>query len=142
MSLEGKVCLVTGAARGIGAATAKGLAAQGARLALVGLEPKLMEEVAAACPAETAVFEADTTDQSAVDAAAAKTVEGIASRAKVIAHPGWVRATLPARHLLRRATERDAKDMAMEVERLSAAEIEKRGAAEAFRNQGRSSTGT
>lgn len=36
MKLEGKVCLVTGGTRGIGAATAVALAAQGADLALVG----------------------------------------------------------------------------------------------------------
>lgn len=39
MKLAGKNVLITGAARGIGAATARELATRGARLALVGLEP-------------------------------------------------------------------------------------------------------
>ncbi len=39
-SVAGKVVLVTGPARGIGAETARQLAARGARLSLVGLEPE------------------------------------------------------------------------------------------------------
>lgn len=42
--MKDKVVLVTGAARGIGAAVSKQLAARGARIALTGLEP---EELAA-----------------------------------------------------------------------------------------------
>ncbi len=39
-SLRGKVCLVTGAASGIGLATARALAAEGARLVLTDVEPE------------------------------------------------------------------------------------------------------
>ena len=46
--VSGKVVLLTGAARGIGAETARVLAARGARLALVGLEPDLLQELCAA----------------------------------------------------------------------------------------------
>ena len=42
MDVTGKVVLITGAARGIGAEVARQLAARGARLALVGLEIALL----------------------------------------------------------------------------------------------------
>ena len=48
-SIRGKTVLITGAARGIGAETARRLAARGAKLSLVGLEPELLEAVAADC---------------------------------------------------------------------------------------------
>jgi NAD(P)-dependent dehydrogenase (short-subunit alcohol dehydrogenase family) len=68
------VVFVTGAARGIGAATARRLAANGARLALAGLEPDLLRGVAADLPGSR-WFECDVTDQAAVDRAVAGTVE-------------------------------------------------------------------
>jgi len=49
MSLAGKRILISGAARGIGALTAKRLHDRGARVALLGLEPELLESVAADC---------------------------------------------------------------------------------------------
>ncbi|KUO55551.1 MAG: oxidoreductase [Sphingomonadales bacterium BRH_c3] len=42
---DGKLALVTGASKGIGAAVAKGLAAQGAHVVLVGRDVKALEEV-------------------------------------------------------------------------------------------------
>ncbi|HWO66762.1 MAG TPA: SDR family NAD(P)-dependent oxidoreductase, partial [Umezawaea sp.] len=49
MDVNGKVVLITGAARGIGADVARRLAARGARLALVGLEGERLAAVAAEC---------------------------------------------------------------------------------------------
>jgi NAD(P)-dependent dehydrogenase (short-subunit alcohol dehydrogenase family) len=63
------VVLVTGAARGIGAATARALAARGARLALVGLEPEGLAAVAAACGPRATWHEADVADRDALRAA-------------------------------------------------------------------------
>jgi NAD(P)-dependent dehydrogenase (short-subunit alcohol dehydrogenase family) len=52
MSLEGQVALVTGASRGIGAATAKSLAAAGAHVVLVARNAKDLEKI------EEEIFEA------------------------------------------------------------------------------------
>ena len=54
MSLSGKVCVVTGASRGIGRACAEALSAQGARLALCASQsvpalPSASEGYAARC---------------------------------------------------------------------------------------------
>ncbi|MCD0448835.1 SDR family NAD(P)-dependent oxidoreductase [Actinocorallia sp. API 0066] len=48
-SLRGRRVLITGAARGIGAALARRLHGRGARVLLTGLEPELLAEVAADC---------------------------------------------------------------------------------------------
>ena len=73
--VAGRTVLITGAARGIGAEAARRLAAAGARIALVGLEPERMAALADELP-DAAWFEADVTDRAqlarAVDAAAAR----------------------------------------------------------------------
>src|SRR5437016_4706371 len=73
-SLAGKRVLVTGAARGIGAALAERLSQHGAKLALVGLEPQAMAAVAERCGEEVFVAECDVSNREqvfqAVDAAA------------------------------------------------------------------------
>lgn len=72
-SLDGQRVLITGAARGIGAQTARLAAARGARLALVGLEPDRLRALAGEVDAHWA--RCDVTDQAdlqaAVDSAAA-----------------------------------------------------------------------
>jgi NAD(P)-dependent dehydrogenase (short-subunit alcohol dehydrogenase family) len=66
MDLHGKTVLITGAARGIGAETARQLSARGARVALVGLEPEELRRVAAQCGPDAAAFEVDVTDTDAL----------------------------------------------------------------------------
>ena len=73
--LSGKTVLITGAARGIGAESARRLARRGARVALVGLEPELLEQVARECGPDAAWFEADVTDLDALQRAVDGTVE-------------------------------------------------------------------
>ena len=73
--VNGRTVFITGAARGIGAATAARLYAKGANLALVGLEPELLHENAARLGERAAVFEADVTDMGALERAVAGTVE-------------------------------------------------------------------
>lgn len=86
--IQGQVVFVTGAARGIGAAAAKQLAAQGAKVALAGLEPEELEKAAAACGPDAAWFECDVTDAAAVEAAVAGAAERFGGIDVVIANAG------------------------------------------------------
>lgn len=72
---SGKVALITGAARGIGAHVARGYVAHGGRVALVGLEPEMLAALSDELGAAAAWWEADVRDgdavRVAVDSAAA-----------------------------------------------------------------------
>ena len=68
--LDGKCVLVTGASSGIGRATALALAAEGARLALVGRSRERLQDVADRIGGESLVLPSDLTDPGAVDHAA------------------------------------------------------------------------
>jgi len=87
-NVGGKVVLVTGPARGIGAETARRLAARGARLSLVGLEPELLKALAEELGGGHVWFGCDVTDQRALDAAVAGTVEALGGIDVVIANAG------------------------------------------------------
>ncbi|ACU40715.1 short-chain dehydrogenase/reductase [Actinosynnema mirum] len=81
-----QVVLITGAARGIGADTARRLAARGARVALVGLEGELLREVARECGGQA--WEADVTDAEALRAAVDAAVAHYGRLDAVIANAG------------------------------------------------------
>ena len=83
--ISGQSVLITGAAHGIGAETARRLAARGARVSLVGLGD--LEAVAADCPG-SAVFEADVTDPDALAAAVDGTVEALGGIDTLFANAG------------------------------------------------------
>ena len=88
-SVRGKVALITGAARGIGLETAKRLHAQGASVALVGLEPELLRANAEALGADrAAAVEADVTDPEQLAAAVAAAVERFGGIDVVVANAG------------------------------------------------------
>jgi NAD(P)-dependent dehydrogenase (short-subunit alcohol dehydrogenase family) len=78
MSVAGKTAIVTGAATGIGAATAALLAARGARVLAAGLQPDALRETVAAIEAdggEALAIEADVSDPAQIDAVAARAQE-------------------------------------------------------------------
>jgi 3-oxoacyl-[acyl-carrier protein] reductase len=75
MSLAGKTAIVTGAATGIGAATATLLAARGARVLAAGLQPEELRATVAAIAAaggEAVAVEADLSDPAQIEAVAAR----------------------------------------------------------------------
>jgi NAD(P)-dependent dehydrogenase (short-subunit alcohol dehydrogenase family) len=73
--INGRTVFITGAARGIGAETARRLHRKGANVALVGLEPARLEALAAELGDRAAFFEADVTDYDALQRAVSATVE-------------------------------------------------------------------
>ena len=86
--VSGKVVLITGPARGIGRETARRLAARGARLSLVGLEPEQLAALAAELGEGHAWFECDVTDQAATESAVAGTIEALGRIDVVVANAG------------------------------------------------------
>ncbi len=86
--LAGKVVLVTGAARGIGAETARVAAARGARVALAGLEPELLAALAASLGPGHTWDECDVTDQAGLERAVAAVAETMGGIDVVVANAG------------------------------------------------------
>ena len=87
--LNGKVALVTGAARGIGLATARALVARGARVVVVDLDADASEAAAAQLDDERAIgLAADVTDRGALQRAVATTVERFGGLDVVVANAG------------------------------------------------------
>jgi NAD(P)-dependent dehydrogenase (short-subunit alcohol dehydrogenase family) len=74
-NVNGRTMFITGAARGIGAETARRLHAKGANVALVGLEPERLEALAAQLGDRAIAIEADVSDFEALERAVAATVE-------------------------------------------------------------------
>jgi NAD(P)-dependent dehydrogenase (short-subunit alcohol dehydrogenase family) len=86
--VAGRTVFVTGAARGIGAGAAQRLHAAGANVSLVGLEPELLEQLAARLGPRAAWFEADVTDYQALQAAVEGTIARFGSIDVAIANAG------------------------------------------------------
>jgi NAD(P)-dependent dehydrogenase (short-subunit alcohol dehydrogenase family) len=91
--LRGRRVLITGAARGIGAETARRLHARGAKVALAGLEPDRLGQVAADCGGALAAL-CDVRDREQVEAAVEAAVQQLGGLDVVIANAG-VAAQLP-----------------------------------------------
>ncbi|WP_243789707.1 SDR family oxidoreductase [Saccharopolyspora gloriosae] len=87
-TMSGKVVLITGAARGIGAQTARELARRGATLSLTGLEPDELKAVTAELGDDHTWFEADVTDPDSLQAAIDGTVAAHGRIDAVIANAG------------------------------------------------------
>jgi NAD(P)-dependent dehydrogenase (short-subunit alcohol dehydrogenase family) len=86
--VNGKVVLITGAARGIGAQTARVLAKRGARLALAGLEPQNLADVVEELGPGHAWWELDVTDQEATDRVLAEVAERFGGIDVVVTNAG------------------------------------------------------
>jgi NAD(P)-dependent dehydrogenase (short-subunit alcohol dehydrogenase family) len=92
-SLEGRRVLITGAARGIGAALAERLHQRGARVAVVGLEDDLLAAVAARC-GDAHWAHCDVGDREQVDSAVEGAVAALGGLDVVVANAG-IAAQLP-----------------------------------------------
>jgi NAD(P)-dependent dehydrogenase (short-subunit alcohol dehydrogenase family) len=79
LPLQGRTALVTGASRGVGAATAQALDGAGARVALVARHREGLASVAAGLGTEPVVIPADLREPGAATAAAAAALEALGS---------------------------------------------------------------
>ncbi|QNE78668.1 SDR family NAD(P)-dependent oxidoreductase [Streptomyces finlayi] len=86
--LRGRTAVVTGAARGVGAALARELANRGARVALLGLEEEALAGVAATLPTETLYRHVDVTDDTAMAEAAEEVRRRLGDASVVVANAG------------------------------------------------------
>ena len=86
--LNGKVALVTGAARGIGFETARQMHMRGASVAVVDLDPEQAREAAERIGERAIGIGADVTDHGAMQAAVAETVERFGGLDVVVANAG------------------------------------------------------
>ena len=97
MDLENKVIVVTGAARGLGAAMAKRLATHRTKLGLIDLEESSLETTAAACKeagAEIATYGADVSREDEVVAVFDQVVADLGSLHGLINNAGITRDAL------------------------------------------------
>ncbi|MEE4297414.1 MAG: SDR family oxidoreductase [Wenzhouxiangella sp.] len=92
MQLENKIVAITGAARGLGAAMARQLAAQGARIALIDLQSELLSKTAESLPGEGhhAVV-ASVSDEQQVEAAFAEIADQLGPVDALINNAGITR---------------------------------------------------
>lgn len=87
--LKNKVVLITGGARGIGAATARRIAAEGGKLVLTDVDQQPLDELAAELGPEVVVaVVADVTDLPSMEAAVAAGVERFGGIDVVVANAG------------------------------------------------------
>ena len=87
MRLEGRVALVTGGASGIGAATCRRLAAEGARVAVTDLNPGPAEEVASEIDGRA--YELDVRSTESIAAAVAATQEELGPVDALVNNAGY-----------------------------------------------------
>ena len=96
MRLAGKSAIVTGAAGGIGRATALAMAAEGAKVAVVDLNPAGAQEVAEqirAVGGEAVAIVADVASEPDIEAVVARTVEAFGTVNVVFNTAGIIRRT-------------------------------------------------
>jgi 3-hydroxyacyl-CoA dehydrogenase / 3-hydroxy-2-methylbutyryl-CoA dehydrogenase len=96
VKLEGAGALVAGGASGLGAATARELAARGARVAVVDLDGDKAEALAAELGGDAVAYRADVTSEADVEAAVAAAGEAFGSLRLAVscAGIGWAERTV------------------------------------------------
>lgn len=87
LNLAGTTALITGAASGIGRATARALAAEGVRVALLDRDGDALRETASGCR-DAVVLVADVTDEQQVTAAVGEAVEALDELDAVVCSAG------------------------------------------------------
>lgn len=92
--LNGKVALVTGAARGIGYETARQMHMRGASVAVVDLDPEQAREAAERIGERAIGIGADVTDHAAIMRAVAETVERFGGLDVAVANAGIAQSKL------------------------------------------------
>ena len=95
--LTGMTALVTGASGGIGSAIARGLAAQGARLALSGSNADKLSAFAAELPGDHVTLVCDLGDGAQVDALVGRAVESLGQIDILVNNAGVTRDNLAMR---------------------------------------------
>ena len=95
--LTGMTALVTGASGGIGSAIAKGLAAQGARVALSGTRQEALEAVAAEIGGDSVILPCNLGDGAAVDGLVPAAVQALGKLDILVNNAGVTRDNLAMR---------------------------------------------
>lgn len=95
--LSGMTALVTGASGGIGSAIAKGLAAQGARLAVSGSNAEKLEAFRAELGGDHVALQCNLSDAAAVDALVPQAVESLGKIDILVNNAGVTRDNLAMR---------------------------------------------
>jgi 3-oxoacyl-[acyl-carrier protein] reductase len=94
MNVDAATIAITGAARGLGAAIARGLAARKARLALIDLDLASLDATAADCKrlgAEVRCYAANVADEAAVDALFTTVVDDLGRLTGLVNNAGILR---------------------------------------------------
>lgn len=104
--LSGKTALVTGAARGIGLATAKALNARGAHVVLCDLDQEAAERAAAEVHPSALGLAADVTDRTAMQRVVAQAAERFGGLDVVVANAGIASRAATTRAMHGEAFER------------------------------------
>ncbi|MEI5672248.1 MULTISPECIES: SDR family NAD(P)-dependent oxidoreductase [unclassified Nocardioides] len=91
---DGRVAVITGAARGIGFGTAQRFSEEGAAVAVVDLDESAAAEAAASLPGTAVGIGADVSDKASVDAAIARVVEELGGIHVLVNNAGVTRDNL------------------------------------------------